>query len=245
LLAQERDVTITFTGVVTGQTADRLVISGVTVDISSKTQFNGDPLSIGSAVVVTGHTRPRQGVSADAIQTLPPGSLVPTGEPVLVVDTAQDSGSHENSRTFHLEGMIDAVQGQEWSIQGRKVYVTNVHIPAGVGVGSNVEIEGYFSTDGRFIATQIELEDEQSGADSGRDGSGEEDGDEDENEAEIEDGSGGIEGEGSEEEAENHSGGGSSAEDDSGDEPKDVQDSGDDHSGEADGEEDHRESSGD
>jgi hypothetical protein len=44
-------------------------------------------------------------------------------------------------------------------IDGRTVYLSNTEIEGSPAQGAQVEVEGYFTSDGRFIATKVETED--------------------------------------------------------------------------------------
>lgn len=188
IIRKGRTASILFSGVVTGQQDQRLVVSGVTVEISSQTSTSGTALTIGSAVLVQGRTGSQGLVLADSIQGLPPGSLVPAGSNEQDVPSGA-ADDDEQRRTFHFEGTVESIQGNIWTVNGRMVYVEDLAIDGTLSPGTYVEVEGYFAQDGRFIAASIEVED--SGADdedrSGRDGEGHE-GDDEENGDDQDDG---------------------------------------------------------
>lgn len=195
LLREGRVVSITFTGLVTSDQSGNLLVSGVPVAITSKTVFSGEPLLTGAAVTVTGQTDVNGNVTAMTLQVLQPGAFVPTGDP------AQDSGddsspstgsgngnsspSNENdsnekpqnnepdkrSGSFHIEGTVQSVQGNVWIIDGQTVYMDNVSLPGNITVGSQVEVKGYFTTDGRFIVTRIEIKNSTNNSDDENDNS--------------------------------------------------------------------------
>ena len=185
LLREGRVVSITFSGVVTESSTSRIVVSTVPVAITNSTTFSGDPLTVGSAVIVTGQTDSAGHVSAMAVQVLPPGSVVPTGEndesekPSNVngndggsapsnngSDSQEENGSDAPKNTFHIEGTVQSIDGNVWVIDGQTVYVNDPALLMLVKTGMQVEVRGYFTADGRFIVTQVEIKN------SGRDRTG-------------------------------------------------------------------------
>ena len=185
LLREGRVVSITFSGVVTESSASRIVVSTVPVAITNSATFSGDPLTVGSAVIVTGQTDSAGHVSAMAVQVLPPGSVVPTGEndesekPSNVngndggsapsnngSDSQEENGSDAPKNTFHIEGTVQSIDGNVWVIDGQTVYVNDPALLMLVKTGMQVEVRGYFTADGRFIVTQVEIKN------SGRDRTG-------------------------------------------------------------------------
>ena len=185
LLREGRVVSITFTGLVTADQDGNLLVSGVPVAVTSKTEYLGDQLAPGTAVTVTGQTDSVGHVTAMSLQVLPSGAFVPTGEPAEEGDleigylpspntgsgNGNSSSSNQNesperpqdnapvirSGSFHIEGTVQSVQGNVWTIDGQTIYMDNVSIQGNVTVGSRVEVKGYFTTDGRFLATRIEV----------------------------------------------------------------------------------------
>lgn len=155
LLREGRVVSITFTGLVTENTDGSMVVSGLPVALTAQTSYTGDPLTVGASVIVTGQTDSVGRVTALSVQTLPPGTMVPTGE-------QEEESSHDQdgrSSTFHIEGTLQSIDGSVWVIDGQTVYVENPALQTLVQVGMRVEVKGYFSADGRFIVTRVEIED--------------------------------------------------------------------------------------
>ncbi len=203
LLRDGRVVSITFTGLVTADQNGNLLVSGVLVEITPQTVFSGDALVTGVAVTVTGQTEVNGHVIAASLQVLPPGVLVPTGEPAeegssepnsnsspsigpdngnsFVSNDNEADGKPQNdapgtgSGSFHIEGVVQFVQGNMWIIDGQTVYMDNVTLPTNITVGSNVEVKGYFAADGRFIVTRIDFKnsDPDSGNQDGNNNDGE------------------------------------------------------------------------
>ena len=185
LLREGRVVSITFTGLVTADQNGNLLVSGVPVAVTTKTDYSGEQLVTGMAVTVTGQTDAMGQVTAMSLQVLPSGAFVPTGEPAeeggseggyspspsTGSGNGNSSSSNQNesnekpqnnapdsrSGSFHIEGTVQSVQGNVWIIDGQTVYMDNASIQGNVAVGSRVDVKGYFTSDGRFIVTRIEI----------------------------------------------------------------------------------------
>jgi hypothetical protein len=136
-----------------------MVVSGVPVALTAQTAYSGDPLTVGTSVIVTGQTDSVGHVSAISVQVLPPGTMVPTGE-----HEEDDQAPDQNKRsgTFHIEGTVQTIDGNVWVIDGQTVYVENPALQTLIQVGTRVEVKGYFSADGRFIVTRVEVKDSES-----------------------------------------------------------------------------------
>lgn len=159
LLQKGRLVPITFSGLITAQTPGQIVVSGVPVTISGQTQLSGAALVIGSAVIVTGTTDSLGQVAALEIRVLPSGSLVPVAE--ARGSGSKGGGNDRHSSTFHLEGTVDSIQGNVLVVDGRSVIVDPALLPVLVP-GDMVEVKGYFTAEGQFYATEVELEEPDS-----------------------------------------------------------------------------------
>jgi hypothetical protein len=155
VLQTGRTVPITFSGLITSQTSGQIVVSGVPVAISNQTQFSGTQVLTGAAVIVTGETDALGQVAALGVQVLPAGSLVPVGEAGEYESEGQGTNGH--SSTFHLEGTVNSIQGNVLVVDNRMVYIDPAQMPA-LLPGDLVEVKGYFTPDGRFFASEVELE---------------------------------------------------------------------------------------
>ncbi len=166
VLQKGRIVPIAFTGLITSTTDTQIVVSGVPVAITAQTQFSGVQPRVGAAVIVTGQTDPLGQVTAMAVQVLPSGSVVPVAEDG---QARQEGGSGElQPATFHLEGTIKSIDATTMIIGDRLVYL-DPSVTNAIAAGDQVEVKGYFTKDGRFMATMVEREgDEPSSEDSGK-----------------------------------------------------------------------------
>lgn len=117
--------------------------------------------------MAVGRTDTQGFIVLETVETLPPGSMVPLGQPIKV-----DSGERDE---FHLEGTIDSIQASTLIVNGQVVNLENTKIEGTISVGTQVDVEGYFTSDGKFIAVKIEAEGSSSG-DSGGDDSDSSDG---------------------------------------------------------------------
>ena len=132
-------------------------------------------------------------MQAQQIQLLQPGVALPPLEPSeheehsnaesedqehAVVPTTpasatQPANSDDDHTTYQFSGVVQATQGSLWTINGQRVYLDAAQIDAGVTVGSLVRFQGYYSADGKFIVTTIQLQNQDSGGK--HDGSGKSD----------------------------------------------------------------------
>jgi len=151
LLAEGRPEQISFAGVVVEQNG-QFYISNLPVLLTPETKGK---LENGATVMAVGRTDAQGFVVLEIVEVLPPGSIVPLGQPVKV-----DSGERDE---FHLEGKIDSLQQSELTVDGRVVYLQNTTIEGAISVGAQVDVEGYFTSDGKFIAVKIEVEDSSDG----------------------------------------------------------------------------------
>ena len=182
LLQKGRSVSITFSGLITAQQPGQVIVSGVPVAISAQTQFSGTQAVVGASVIVIGQTDAQGQVVGMHVQVLPPGSVVPLGAPAVytapvpgatpVPGVPQGNNSEEGHSGFHLEGTIQSAQADSIVVDGRLVFLNGAELEGTLVAGARVEVKGYFNSDGRFVATQIEVEEPDSqGGDSGQDSS--------------------------------------------------------------------------
>jgi hypothetical protein len=169
VLQKGRVVPITFTGLITSQQDGLITVSGVPVAITNQTQFSGTQAILGASIIVSGTTDMQGHVVAHYVQVLPPGSVVPLGAQSIATPMYVPGASgtpvppqQAQAGEFHLEGMVQSMQPELLVIDGRTVYLQGTEIEGALVQGAQVEVEGYFASDGRFIATKIETEDQSS-----------------------------------------------------------------------------------
>ncbi|MEW6028694.1 MAG: DUF5667 domain-containing protein [Chloroflexota bacterium] len=193
LLARGRTEEVAFSGYVIAVHDGQLNVGGLPVHIAGAA-LPVQPVTTGAAVTVSGTTRPDGAIQASQVSFLPPGAVIPTVEPEEFEpedseeadeETPQpesndqeepDSPStpeapeEEDLEEGRLEGVIELMQGGLWLVDGRPVDISGARIIGTPVVGATVRIEGYYTADGRFVATRIEvLADDSSDGNTGDD----------------------------------------------------------------------------
>jgi hypothetical protein len=59
--------------------------------------------------------------------------------------------------TYEFKGIVESMSGSLWTINGQQLNVEFAENSSPVSVGVLVEFEGYYSIDGQFIVTKIEV----------------------------------------------------------------------------------------
>jgi uncharacterized membrane protein YgcG len=173
LLTKGRKETIAFAGLVTAQSSQEWQISGITVMITPSSRLPANTVSAGAPVMVIGHTNAQGFVEVDTLETLGPGASLPPLEPsqMEVSDleeqheqgnaTEVNNGNQQpeqlGNTTYDFQGVVESKNGNIWTINGQPVNVEFAENKSPVSTGVLVEFEGYYSVDGQFIATKIEV----------------------------------------------------------------------------------------
>jgi hypothetical protein len=97
LFVERRDATIRFSGVYTTVNGVAYV-SGIHIVILNTSTLPAEPLINGVAVAVTGHTNAQKFVDVESIKLLPTGSIVPTGEPPVGIETEREGNGIDNKK---------------------------------------------------------------------------------------------------------------------------------------------------
>lgn len=181
LLAKDRAMAVTFSGLVTKQSGNSWLVSGIPVLVTSSTQLSAN-LVDGAPVNVIGSTRIDGQVEAQEIQLLQAGvslpplepsnnnntenekeseggktvtpSISPTASP-QAVKPRQDAGG-KTFQTFEFHGVVNSILDSTWTINGQPVVVEGAQIHGTILPGSVVKFQGYYGADGRFVVTSIE-----------------------------------------------------------------------------------------
>jgi uncharacterized membrane protein YgcG len=194
LLAQKRVQQVTFSGLITNHADGTWMISGIPVHVSSTTHLDSADISNSMPVTVAGSTKSGGVLEADHIQSLQPGALLPPLEPsenggngstspgsvstpapaqLQTPVTTVAGQPHPTPQSFALKGVVDDMHGTVWLINGQTVYVDQADINGSVDVGSIVKFQGYFDSDGRYIATNVQVDSPGNGrAGNGSSGNG-------------------------------------------------------------------------
>jgi len=141
------------------------------VRVANTTSMPSLPIGVGAPIMVTGRTDAQGFLVAESIETVAPGSIVPDiedddgGEDEH--DGDEDSGSSSSNDAgapvaketalsiSKVEGLVQLVSGKIWLINNQRVDVSSVLSSGDVAPGSSVIVEGYYSSDGTFVAVKI------------------------------------------------------------------------------------------
>ena len=173
LLTEGRKETIAFAGLVTAQNSEEWKVSGITVMITSSSRLPADTVLVGAPVMVIGHTNAQGFVEVDTLETLGPGASLPPLEPSqMEASDSEELQDHGNapevnggnqqpeqlgSTTYDFQGVVESKNGNIWTINGQPVNVEFAENKSPVSIGVIVEFEGYYSIEGQFIATKLEV----------------------------------------------------------------------------------------
>ncbi len=172
LLTEGRDEPIAFAGLVTEQNILNWKVSGITVVITPDSQLPPETVPIGAPVMVIGYTNAQGFVEADTVDVLGPGVSLPPLEPSKMEDVEvhepEDAPGEQvlpgvgqpeqlGNLTYEFKGVVELTNGNLWTINGQELNVEFAENLSPVPVGALVEFKGYYSTDGQFIVTKIEV----------------------------------------------------------------------------------------
>ncbi|HNK63044.1 MAG TPA: DUF5667 domain-containing protein [Anaerolineales bacterium] len=174
LLGEGRHESIQFAGVfmqVNGVT----YVSGVQVILPNGVSLPGN----GAPVVVNGRTNAQGFVELSLIEPLPDGVVVPVGKPVaLESETGDGSDSQqpqpqpepsaqpsfgnetaqESPNYYEIKGALQSASMTTLTINDLTIHLNGVKVEGQICNGVEVEVKGYYSSDGRFIATEAKVE---------------------------------------------------------------------------------------
>ncbi len=189
LLARGRTENVTFSGYVIAINGDQLNVGGLPVRTSG-VALPAQPVTAGAAVRVSGVTQPDGTIQASRVTFLPADAVIPTVEPEEFereestdenedapqpesdhqpgpdsqsTPEAPESNENESLEEGRIEGTIELMQEGLWLVDGRPVDVSVARIIGTPVVGATVRIDGYYTTDGRFVAMRIEVVADDSG----------------------------------------------------------------------------------
>lgn len=166
LLAEGRHEVIEFAGVFM-QVNGAYYVSGLQVTLPAGISLPAN----GDAVVVTGRTNAQGFVEVITLQLLPAGSVVPTGSPIemeVESDSKEDatppaesnSGSVSEAtavspQEYELKGILEAVSTSSLVVNGMTVYLNQSKVDGQLCIGMEVEVKGYYATDGKFVVQEV------------------------------------------------------------------------------------------
>lgn len=166
LLAEGRHEVIQFAGVFM-QVNGVSYVSGLRVILPEGMQSPAN----GDAVIVSGRTNAQGYVEVIRLELLPDGSIVPVGNPIEMEsesDSADDSapsgepgsGSGNEAENvepavYEINGTLQAVSATSLTVSGMSIALDNSKIKGELCVGAEVEVKGYYTGDGKFVATEV------------------------------------------------------------------------------------------
>lgn len=185
LFASGRTAQVDFAGIVTRENGDGWWISNILVIVSDRSVLPSQPIHTGTAVRVYGTTRGDGIVLAQRIELLPVGVTLPEVEdtepeieekqPQVTTQPIEDnSDSVSEDATPEIEeaetpavmttpkaetilGTLTSINEDIWEIDDISVNIRDAQIKGTPVVGAQVKVEGYFGTNGVFVAIQIEI----------------------------------------------------------------------------------------
>lgn len=164
LLSEGRDEVIEFAGVFM-QVNGVAYVSGLQVILPQ-----GMPVPAnGQAVIVSGQTNAQGFIQIISLEVLPAGSVVPAGNPVemeseSVEETppvpATNSGSGNEATEaapieYEVSGILQEVSITQLVINDMTVYLDNYILEQPLCIGMEIEVKGYYASDGRFIVQEV------------------------------------------------------------------------------------------
>ncbi len=184
LLAENKAASVNFSGLVSQQSGDTWLVSGIPVHLTGSTQLTSGSIINGMPVNIIGVTHSNGEVEAQAVQvlaagvslpplepsdkdrsegksnktlapTVNPGTVGPHG-PMAVQTPEQNSNTGKSPHTFEFHGVVSNIQAGNWTINGQSVYVEGAQINGTILPGSVVTFQGYYNQDGTFVVTRIE-----------------------------------------------------------------------------------------
>lgn len=174
LFMSGRSVQVDFSGLVTRQSENLWLVSGVAVAISAQTEIPVQPIVEGNAIRVVGITQSDGAVLAQRIELLPAGVPLPEVEDDESFEPTNEDSESETpdvtetpASTFEptyqsLHGSIQSINGNIWVVNGQIMNVSAARIRERPHVGDNIRVKGYFDANGLFIVTKIEASESNS-----------------------------------------------------------------------------------
>jgi hypothetical protein len=174
LLVKGRGSTsIVFSGIVTQLQDGSWKVSGIPVFISSSTILPQGAITNSAPVMVIGVTRNDGVVEAQEIQLLQPGAPLPPFEPsdnehgnlksISTPAVQEDHGtpvprlsnSANPQASYEFSGVVESMENGLWTINGQSVRVDRAQVDGNIQVGTAVQFQGYYDSNGEFIASKV------------------------------------------------------------------------------------------
>lgn len=182
LLGKRKAEQIEFSGMITHQSDGSWQVSGIPVSVANSTGSPNGGIPNGAPVNIIGITRSDGVVEAQRVQVLQPGDPLPpigisdkndsnSGEdavagnkilPTVAVVTPQPTSVGNvtpvaEQKSYQFSGVVQAMQNNNWIINGQTVHMENAEIASGIKIGSVVKFDGFFGNDGIFEVIKVEV----------------------------------------------------------------------------------------
>jgi hypothetical protein len=166
-----------FTGTLTAREGNAWVVNGIKVTVTAQTEIKGNP-QVGDTVKVHGAPQLDGSVIAREIEVvLPAGTATPgataTASPshtagpnptASATPLGTSTGQATPNAEIEFTGVVTAMSGDEWVVNGFRVLVTaQTEVKGNPQVGSTVKVEGRLQSDGSVLAREIETRDPVNG----------------------------------------------------------------------------------
>jgi uncharacterized membrane protein YgcG len=185
LFASGRPAKVDFVGLVTRQNGDGWRIANIVVKVLPQTTLPNQTLTVGMAVHVIGTTDGNGIVIAERIDVLSVNAPLPEvtdDQPASETEQPQATSQPENGNPTQesgtgapeieatitpqpvttpqiesFESTLNSIDQDVWTINNMPVNVANAEIVGIPVVGAQVRVEGYYGSDGVFVAVRVEI----------------------------------------------------------------------------------------
>jgi uncharacterized membrane protein YgcG len=185
LFASRRTAQVDFAGIVTRENGDAWWISNILVMISDQSGMPDQPIRVGAAVRVYGTTRGDGVVWAQRMELLPDGAALPdmhitepeneevqlqaatqpvednsgpgSADATPAIEETETPAIAATPKNESISGTLTSIDGEIWEIDNISVNVGGATIEGTPVVGAQAKAEGYFGSDGVFVAIRVEI----------------------------------------------------------------------------------------
>ena len=119
LLREGRHETISFAGIVTQQDGDLWLVSGIPVQIVAASQLPAEPVGVGAAVTVDGHTNLDGFVEAERIELIESVGFLSPMEPVEIENELEAEGDERYEGEAEEGGEVEESELKDDSLSGK------------------------------------------------------------------------------------------------------------------------------
>ena len=148
LFAEGRSADVDFAGSVTTQTGNQWIVANVQVTVNSQTEIRGGPITVGSAIRVKGQTQGNNVVTAERIELLPAGAILPDLKEEPEIEQEHNGGSNTPSESEDNSGKGSGEDSSSVEEKGTLVPVSEPGIENSNSGSSNDSVSQDRSKDG-------------------------------------------------------------------------------------------------